>query len=251
MLTGLLTSVVLVGASLAMPATGAHAQTLTPYSAGVTQTVSDSMVWANFGVAAPAVTPGDYASSAEILVKGGPTGTDSVAIGWTVNLSLNGDSNPHLFVYWTKAGVGQCYNAGCPGYTAYPGATFTAGQALTAGTAQRFRLLHDGGAWWFWAGNTAGTGEYFGYINDSNWGTAWPTFSTVQAFGQVTVAAAAPTTRMGNGTCADNPSALTIGSLAYNTATVNPTAFATDSNKYSVTMLSARTMRYGGDGSCP
>ena len=252
-LTGVLASVVVVGASLSGSATGASAAGgATYYSAGATQTVSDSTAIANFGVAAPTLTAGDYYSTAEILAKGGAGGNDSVEIGWTVNPSLNGDSLPHLFVYWTKAGVGQCYNAGCPGYTAYSGATYTAGQALTAGVYLRLGVVHSGGAWWFWASTTAGVGGYFGYVSDTSWTTAWSTFSTLQAFGQVGVSAAAPTTQMGNGICADSTSALTIGSVTYTTsATVNLAAFATDSNKYSATMLSARTLRYGGDGSCP
>lgn len=249
---GVLASIVLAATALSTSTTGAYAQTVTTYSAGGSQTFSDSQVLANFGVAAPALTPGDYYSSAEIVAKGGPSGTDAVAIGWTVNPSLNGDSNPHLYVYWWKAGVGQCYNAGCPGYTASAGATYTAGQALTAGTAQRFGIVHSGGAWWFWASTTGGVGGYFGYLPDSSWTTAWTTFSSVQVLGQVAVAAAAPTTKMGNGICADSTTALTIGSVQYTTTTdVNLAAFATDSNKYSVTLLSTRTLRYGGDGSCP
>lgn len=251
--TGVLASVVLVGASLSASATGASAAGgFTTYSAGGTQTYTDSTVLANFGVAAPTLTAGDYYSSAEILAKGGASSNDSVEIGWAVNPALNGDSQPHLFVYWTKGGVGQCYNALCAGYTAYAGATYTVGQALTPGVYMRFGVTHSGGAWWFWASTTAGVGGWIGYISDSSWTTAWSSFTTLQVFGQVAVSAAAPTSQMGNGICADSTSALTIGSVQYTTAAVvNLAAYATDSNKYSATMLSTRTLRYGGDGSCP
>lgn len=249
--TGVLASVVLIGASLSATAVAASAAGVaTYYSAGGQQTVSDTQAYANFGLATPTLTAGDYFSTAEILVKGGASTNDSVEIGWTINPSLNGDSMPHLFVYWTKAGVGQCYNAACPGYTAYAGATYPVGSLLT--TAMKLGVVHSSGAWWFWAATTGGVGGYIGYINDTSWTTAWSTFSLVQAFGQVATSAAAPTTQMGNGYCSDSTSSLTIGSMAYSTTTtVNLTAFATDSNKYSATMLSARTLRYGGDGSCP
>lgn len=250
-LGALLASVVVVAASLTASATAAFAAA-TYYSAGAGQNISESLVYANFGVAAPTLATGDYHTLAEVVVKGGASGNDMVAIGWTVDRSLNGDSDPHLFVYWWKNGVGQCYNTACAGYTAYSGATYTAGQKLTAGTYQRFGIQYFNGAWWLWAGTSGGAGGWIGYINDSNWTTAWPTFSTVQVLGQVVADVASPTTQMGNGFCSDSTSALTIGSVSYTTSsTVKLAAFATDSTKYSATMLSARTLRYGGDGSCP
>ena len=250
-LAALLATVVLLAASLSTSATAAYAA-LTYYYAGAGQNVSDSVVIANFGVAAPTVATTDYHSYAALIVRGGASGNDTIAIGWTVDRAVNGDSDPHLFVYWWKNGVGQCYNTACPGYTASSGATYTAGQRLLAGTPQRFGIQHSGGAWWLWVSTTSGVGSYIGYINDSNWTTAWPTFSTVQLYGEVAANVASPTTQMGNGFCSENGLGLTIGSVTYTTSsTVNLAAFATDSSKYSATMLSARTFRYGGDGSCP
>jgi hypothetical protein len=251
LLAALLASVVLLAVSLSASGTAAYAA-LTYYYAGAGQNVSDSIVSANFAVAAPTLTAGDFHTQVAMVVKGGAAGNDMVAIGWTVDPALNGDSDPHLFVYWWKNNVAQCYNTACPGYTAYPGATYTAGQRLLAGTPQKFRIQYSGGAWWFWVGTTAGVGSYIGYISDSNWTAAWSTFSTVQVYGEVAANVAAPTTEMGNGFCSENALALTIGSVTYTTsATVNLAAFATDSSKYSSTLLSARTLRYGGDGSCP
>jgi hypothetical protein len=241
-------SVALAAVSLASSSGAAFAAS-TSYVAGMQQNISDSVVFANFGVGKPVLATGDAQSSAMMVAKSGAR--DAIAIGWMVNPALNGDSDPHLFVFWWKNGVGQCYNTSCPGYTAYSGATLAVGQKFTAGSPQRFGIQHSGDEWWLWAGTSAGVGSYIGYISDSNFAAAWPTFTTVQFYGAVSADLDYPTSQMGNGYCAEDSNALSIGSVSYTTSsTVNLTPYATYPPAYSVYKLSARTFRYGGSGSC-
>jgi hypothetical protein len=247
-LAALLTSVALAAVSLSVSSGAAYAASMS-YLAGARQDISDSVVFANFGVGKPVLAAGDANSSAIMLVRDGAG--DAIAIGWTVDPGLNGDSDPHLFTYWWKQNTGQCYNTACPGYTPYPGATLAIGQKLTAGTPQRFGIQYSGGAWWLWAGSTTGVGSYIGYFADSNWAAAWPTFSTVQLYGAVAASVDYPASQMGNGYCADNVNGLTISSVSYTTsATVDLKTYATYARAYSVNLLTARTFRYGGSGSC-
>jgi hypothetical protein len=248
-LAALLASVAVAAVSLSASPGTAHAATAVQYFAGAQQTVSDSVVSANFGVGKPIVAEGDGHSAAMMVARDGSG--NGVGIGWMVDAGLYGDDEPHLTVAWWKDGAGQCYNTECSGYTPYSGATLAAGRTLTSGVTQRFGLYYFDGAWWLWAGTTAGAGSYIGYYADTNWTAPWPTFSKVQVFGEVTTTALDPVTEMGNGVCGDSPSALAIGSVAYSTtATVNLTTFATYPGAYSAQRLSARTIRYGGAGRC-
>lgn len=238
---------------VAMAATPAQAA-LTYFYAGAQQTITDAGAYANMTIATPTITTGDFHSLAEITVKDS-TGNQAVEFGWTVDPTLNGDSNPHLFVYWWKNGVGQCYNTGCTGYTAYASATIAVGATLSNG-AMRFGIQHSSGAWWVWYGTTGGVGNWVGFISDTNWTTAWTSFGKAQFFGEVAVNVASPTTLMGNGACSGGTTPASFGSVQYVTnpvANVNltTTGMVTDSTKYDSTLASARTFKYGGDGSCP
>ena len=54
---------------------------------------------------------GDFHSLAELAVLSSD-GQQIVEVGWTVDRGLNGDDDPHLFVFHWVDGVGTCYN-GC------------------------------------------------------------------------------------------------------------------------------------------
>ena len=244
----LLSSVTLVAVSLSI-SDPAHAATSFTYYAGGQQTVTDSMMQANFGVARPVLNDPETRSAAMMVAKN--TAGDAVGIGWTVDPALNDDSEPHLTVAWWKNGAGQCYNDECAGYTALAGAAFTIGQKLTPGTVQRLGVQYFEGAWWLWASISGGAGGWIGYYADTNWTSPWPVFNRVQLYGELTTTALEPTSQMGNGNCSDLQTALSINSVSFTTsAAVNLKSFATYPRAYSVFPLSARTFRYGGAGMC-
>ena len=255
-LATLLASVTLATVSLSASSSAAYADPgaafvapSTSYIAGAQQTITDSYVSARFGVAKPVLTGGDAQSATLMLVNNGAG--DQISIGWSVNPALNGDNEPHLFTYWWKKSVGQCYNTACAGYTPYPSAVIKVGQKLTPGITEKLGIEHWGTRWWLWVGTDANDSEVIGYFEDSIWSTAWPTFSSVSLYGGIDTENVNPTSQMGNGLCAENPDGLKIGSVTYSTsATVNLSTFATRPRLYSAKALSARTFRYGGSGSC-
>ncbi|XP_031477345.1 uncharacterized protein LOC116248693 isoform X2 [Nymphaea colorata] len=53
-----------------------------------------------------------------VLNDGNSSDLNSIEAGWHVFPSLNGDSQPRLFVYWTRDNYGStgCYNLKCPGF---------------------------------------------------------------------------------------------------------------------------------------
>ncbi|KAF3776560.1 hypothetical protein EJ110_NYTH47024 [Nymphaea thermarum] len=53
-----------------------------------------------------------------VLNDGNSSDMNSIEAGWHVYPSLNGDSQPRLFVYWTRDNYGStgCYNLKCPGF---------------------------------------------------------------------------------------------------------------------------------------
>ena len=250
-LAGLLASVVAVAVSLSVSPSPAHAAT-TVYYAGGRQTVSASVLFANFGVGKPVVAEGETHSAAMMVAR--DPSSNGVGIGWMVDRARHGDDDPHLVVAWWKDGAGQCYNTECPGFTPWAGATIALGQKFTPGTPQRFGIQRSGDGWWLWAGTTDNVGSYIGYFSDSNWTAPWPLFSGVQLYGQVIAPTnVAPVSEMGNGLCSSDVNALTISSVSYSTTAdkaVNLSAFATYPRVYSSERLTARTIRYGGSGIC-
>lgn len=243
----------------AVPASAA----LTYFYAGVHQSVTSGTlpngICANFTVATPTLTSGDFHTLAEIDAEktiGGSVQT--VEVGWTVD-AVGG--SPKIFVGRWVNGVFGGYNSG--GWNDNAGNATNAGSTLSNGST-RFCVQYDGTAtpagWWIWQGTTAGVGDWLGVYPATVWTGAgvsgYTDASYLQAFGEVAANVSSPTTQMGNGLCGgSNTSAATIGSILFPnlpTTSVNMTATTvTDSTKYSVASLSARTMRYGGDGSCP
>ncbi|XP_031474562.1 uncharacterized protein LOC116246823 [Nymphaea colorata] len=57
-------------------------------------------------------------SLAQLWIVNDSSDWNSIEAGWHVFPSLNGDSQPRLFVYWTRDNYGStgCYNLKCPGF---------------------------------------------------------------------------------------------------------------------------------------
>lgn len=199
--------------------------------------------WANLIVSKPTVVAGDYHSLAEISVQSGGENPNVVEVGWTVDRSVNGDNDPHLFVFYWKNGVPTCYNA-C-GFKQYS-PTVKPGDTLPVGDPKRFGIQHSGGNWWI-----AYNSEWIGYFPDALWDGAYTRAGFVQWFGEVASSTAVPCTAMGNGLLPSDPDAARIGSISMTNGpdakvTLQPTT--PHPTWYDVKWVTDKTFRFGGPG---
>lgn len=234
-------------------------------------------VAANFTVAKPYLNTATACHSlAEAAVQGGATYKDIVEVGWNVDQIVNGDLEPHLFVYHWVNGATSCYN-GC-GWIDYAANPINAGASLATVRAaawpsnvKKFHIQHDtsttcgasSGGWWAGYDNT-----WLGCFPDSLW-TA-PTFTAgtlVQVFGEVSSVGTSDCTDMGlqgrNGSAATLPldatdpaiisSTTLLGALPAGT-TANLNTFTAGGTGYTVQGFpsgsppATRTLAYGGPG---
>lgn len=186
-----------------------------------------------------------------------------VEVGWVKSQNINGDLDPHLFVYARKNGSSPTGWNGS--FTAVSGAAYVAGQSLLSdadAVADKFAIQYFDGVWW-----AQYKAVWFGYFNPGTaglWATAPAvTFNKVrvgQAGGEV--ASNGGCTDMGNGLFGEtggvynssagrsanwsltNPPAGTVSSI-----TLDPT---TDSTKWrhKLNTGSVRTFALGGTGGC-
>lgn len=155
---------------------------------GVISRASDDGAVARMTVERPGLGQTGFHSLAELSV-GTITKSHSVEVGWTVDRRLNGDDDPHLFVFrWT--GGPTCYNA-C-GFTPAPGATAWPGMTLTPGTEIRVRISHIADRWAIFF-----NGEEFGSYPDHLWSAPWPERLIAHSFGEVASASSAGDVEMG------------------------------------------------------
>ncbi|WP_412741548.1 neprosin family prolyl endopeptidase [Krasilnikovia sp. MM14-A1004] len=227
------------------PVSGGGSQVNYFYSVG-TQNVSIggllfSGTYANFTIAKPELAAGDFHTLAEMSVQS-LDGAHIAEVGWNVDRTVNGDSDPHLFVYHWVNHQESCYNA-C-GFVQYS-QNIKPGDTLPQGVTKQLGIQHYNGAWW-----VAYDTEWVGYFPDSLWGGQFTVTGTVQYFGEVASPNAQPCTDMGNGLPASNASAARIGSVSFlSLLDVNLSTYAVPS-VYTVAQLSNRTFRYGGPGAC-
>lgn len=205
----------------------------------------------------PVIAANGLHSLAELAVESANQ-QQVVEVGWIVDPVLNGDNDPHIFVFKWVNGVAGCYN-GC-GWVAAMGAPTTAGQSLAAhlGTIKSFAIQHLTNAqcgctagWW-----VAYNGSWMGAFPDTLWTS--PTFTQAgvhQVFGEVALSDTTSTTDMGDPSVALATS--TAGARLNSYAMVNSgsanslTLFATDSARWSSVYsptTSVRSIRYGGQG---
>lgn len=218
-----------------------------------------------FSIWKPTLTGSDAHSLAELAVADS-TQSNIIEVGWNVDPGVNGDSNPHLFVYHWVAGVQQCYN-GCGwvdnGAVALnAGGTLTASDGTAAGLKQMwFTIRHSVGTcgasasgWWIAAYYSTGTTQDIGCYPDSRWAGGLTNFTRILGFGELAAATTTPTSWIGSGQCATvanvNTTAI-LSSLQTGAGLVSGTWFATDSTKWSVNSLSGATGYFGGDSTCP
>jgi hypothetical protein len=196
--------------------------------------------WANLVIAKPELGPDEYHSLAEITVKSADA-RQIVEFGWTVDRSVNGDDDPHMFVYYWKDKVPTCYNA-C-GFKQYS-KTVKPGDTLPVGDSKRFGIQHQDGNWW-----VAYDSEYIGYFPDKLWDGTYTRGGISQWFGEVASSVTTPCSDMGNGLFAEDGNAARVGSISMNNGPEpKASTWVTNSEWYSVKSLSDRTFRYGGKG---
>ncbi|BCJ44003.1 hypothetical protein GCM10010168_68060 [Actinoplanes ianthinogenes] len=211
------------------------------YNVGSQAAVTDG-VYANLTINKPVLDKSDYHTLAEIAVQSAD-GKQIVEVGWNVDRVVNGDDDPHLFVYHWVNRETSCYN-GC-GFVQYS-KTAIAGDTLPMDTAKRFGIQYFNGAWWI-----AYDTEWVGYFPVKLWGDVdFSKSGLVQVFGEVAAASGKPCTQMGNGKPSTDGTAARIGSLAYLNGPAVEMFVRSTSEYYNVTALSNRTFRYGGPGAC-
>jgi hypothetical protein len=142
--------------------------------------------------AAPRVKAGDQQShSLQELAVQSTDRKSTVEIGWTVDLGLNGDPRPHLFVYHWVGGAESCYNA-C-GFVQVSH-RIKAGMALRAGTSARFTIRNLRGDWWLFYNE-----QPVGYFPGSLWKGDFTRAQVITAFGEVAHAKGSSCEQMGDG----------------------------------------------------
>lgn len=198
---------------------------------------------------APVVASGDYHSLGEMAVESGD-GRQIVEVGWTVDPGLNGDANPHLFVYHWVDGAATCYN-GCGwvqvSKTRFPGMTV----AQTT-TGQEYEIERLGGDWWVFY-----QGEGVGYFPGALWSTgSFTQIGLTQWFGEVSAAQTNSCSQMGDGQFGTSITAATMSNLflVSQSATSVPASISvsaiTNPAAYDSGNVTANGFSFGGPGAC-
>jgi hypothetical protein len=212
------------------------------YAVGSQVAESDG-AYANLVIGKPYLDSGDYHTLAEISVQSADS-QQIVEVGWSVDRTVNGDSDPHLFVYHWVDRTESCYNA-C-GWKQYSQTT-KPGDTLPVGYSKRFGIQHANGGWW-----VAYDTEWIGYFPDELWGGRYTRSGLQQFFGEVAASSPKPCTEMGNGVPADDYTAARVGSISQLNGPDPKVAVRAIGGDYvyPVLQLSDRTFRYGGPGAC-
>ncbi|WP_412743385.1 neprosin family prolyl endopeptidase [Krasilnikovia sp. MM14-A1004] len=225
---------------LTEPVSGAGSQVNFLYGVG-SQTAETDGTYANFSIAKPTLASGDFHTLAELSVQSAD-GAQIAEVGWTVDRTINGDSDPHIFVYHWVNRKETCYNA-C-GFVQYS-QTVKPGDTLPQGGNKRFGIQHYNDAWW-----VAYDTEWLGYFPDSLWNGQFTRTGQVQYFGEVASPTTQPCSHMGNGQGVDSASAARVGSVAFINGPDVDLNVRAIGGVYGANKLSARTFRYGGPGAC-
>jgi hypothetical protein len=197
-------------------------------------------------VSRPALATADFHSLGEMAVQSAD-GRNIVEVGWTVDRSLFGNVDPHLFVFHWVNGVPACYN-GCGFVPVSNAASVTAGMTLPSGNSTpQFTIQHFQGNWWIGYG-----GVFFGFFPDALWSGAYTKAGLTQWFGEVAANSATPCTDMGNGLFSSSPSSSTAVAINFIGGPAANISLNTITNPalYTATRTSSNSVRFGGPGAC-
>jgi hypothetical protein len=219
----------------------APAPTINFFYAQASQAAVADGTYATMTVGRPALAAEDYHSLAEVAAQSAD-GRQIVEAGWTVDRNINGDAEPHLFVYHWVDRTETCYN-GC-GFVQYS-PTIQPGSALPVGTAKRFGIQHFSGSWWIMYDN-----QWVGYFPDSLWQGRFTKTGLTQWFGEVAAGSPAPCSEMGTGVPAAAAGAAEIRGIGFIAGPAVQIASGASSSYYTVSQSSSNAYRYGGPGAC-
>ncbi len=201
----------------------------------------------------PWLLPADHHSLAEIAVQSADT-RQIVEVGWTVDREVNGDDNPHLFVYHWVDGVGTCYN-GC-GWVQSSPTRFPGMRLAYDGTASQYMIQYREGNWWI-----GYQGEWIGYFPGLLWNGTYTQSGLIQWFGELAAGpgTALPLSSIGNyyPAASGNPNTAQMSQITLfdNAGVLLPATLLfnnTDSTLYSAGAGSGPdSFRYGGHGGAP
>jgi neprosin-like protein len=209
--------------------------------ADASQFVDSSGTYANLVIGKPKLAKEDYHSLAEIAVQSGD-GKQIVEVGWNVDRTVNGDDDPHLFVYHWVDKKESCYNA-C-GFVNYS-KTIGPGWTVPSGVSRQFGIQFFNDAWWI-----AYDSEWIGYFPAELWDGKFTRSGLIQWFGEVAASSTKPCTQMGTGIAASEPGAARFGSVTLLEALAPSIEVTQNYDFYGALRLSDRTFRFGGPGAC-
>jgi hypothetical protein len=192
----------------------------------------------------PGLKPGDTDShSLQELAVQSADQKSTVEIGWTVDLGLNGDLLPHLFVYHWVDGAESCYN-GC-GFVQVS-RSVRPGMALHAGTPARYAIRNVGGDWWVFY-----NGHGVGYFPGSLWNGSYTRAQTITAFGEVAHATGSTCEQMGDGLAGAARTSSWMDQFQLLDSADDPqlTVSATSPELYSAGRIGGTSFHLGGPGS--
>jgi hypothetical protein len=221
------------------------AQALSYFYAGTYQYKQALGVFGNATQSAPYLATSDYHTLFEFAAQDSSR-NQIVEVGWTVDRAVNGDAQPHLFVFHWINGAPQCYN-GCGwvqvSATRYPGMPV----AVTS-TPQGYGIRYYNGNWWVHY-----QGEAIGYFPGSRWGGTYTQMALAQWFGEVAANASSPGTDMGTGAFGTAVDAAGVSGLYFllsngTTSTASLSPNVTHPSLYNVGSSTATSFKYGGPG---
>jgi hypothetical protein len=203
--------------------------------ASVTALISDPQLNENFGTE----------HSLQELAVQNSNQTSTVEVGWTVDHGVNGDYQPHLFVYHWVNGQTSCYN-GC-GFVQTSG-TVTPGETLTTGGTITFGLELVGGDW-----QVLVNGAEVGYFPGSLWSGTFTQGQLVSVFGEVAMDSSdVPScTQMGNGQFGTSSTSSWFSGYQLQGASSSPdlSIASTSPGNYDQGSVTATGYHLGGPGS--
>jgi hypothetical protein len=226
------------------------------FSYGLARQVADvDGFYSSLTISKPALAKEDYHTLAELALESADS-NQIVEIGWNVDRSVNGDEDPHLFVYHWINNKSTCYNA-C-GFVQFS-PNVKPGDTLNYGAIKKFGIQYFNGSWW-----VAFDSEWIGYFPEQLWNDQGVKFSKggfQQVFGEVASSSTTPcATQMGLGlvplpkidpdtglpTTKVDSSALVTSMGFLNGPPLAMEVKATNPSVYNVQSLNSKTFRYGG-----
>jgi len=104
---------------------------------------------------------------------------NTIEVGITTDLGLNGDEAPHWFVFSWISGTGQGYDSSSH-FVSDIGNFWSAPLTLDEGTSERVGFQYSAGNWWLTLDGTSA-----GYFPGSEWSGAFTETSNLEVYGEV------------------------------------------------------------------